>query len=236
MLRIAGAAIVAMLAISSYSVGPSEKDPHRPQCLTERCRKIESFLKAHYCGESPFANGPDDSCDIRDIKGPQRGVKVVADYSCKWSDKHEVVQCEQQKQPSSQLRDALVRDLHRIGLRPKAAGETYFRIFKSSDSGWSVADASYSRLVDSEAELCGVIALVDRGLHTTVLRKVPFQKTDTDKPTVTQWSLIDLADMEGTGDQEILLKGDEYENHWLEVIDVHDGTVKTIFSGLGYYL
>ena len=35
---------------------------------------------------------------------------------------------------------------------------------------------------------------------------------------------------------KILLKGDEYEDHWLEVIRVHGGHAETIFSGLGYYL
>jgi hypothetical protein len=34
----------------------------------------------------------------------------------------------------------------------------------------------------------------------------------------------------------VILVGDAYEDHWLEVISVHDGSAKTIFSGLGYYL
>jgi hypothetical protein len=42
--------------------------------------------------------------------------------------------------------------------------------------------------------------------------------------------------VDGDGREEIVLAGDEYENHWLEVVSVRDGSCKTIFSGLGYYL
>jgi hypothetical protein len=78
--------------------------------------------------------------------------------------------------------------------------------------------------------------IIDQGSHTFVLRKVPFQKTDVDKPTVTTWTPIDLADVDGDGHVEVILEGDAYEDHWLEVVSVHDGSIRTIFSGLGYYL
>jgi len=35
---------------------------------------------------------------------------------------------------------------------------------------------------------------------------------------------------------EFVLRGDAYENHWLEVVSVQGDSFKTIFSGLGYYL
>ena len=35
---------------------------------------------------------------------------------------------------------------------------------------------------------------------------------------------------------EVVLEGDAYENHWFEVVRIHDGSFKTIFTGLGYYL
>jgi hypothetical protein len=39
------------------------------------------------------------------------------------------------------------------------------------------------------------------------------------------------------GRQEVILEGDSYEDHWLEVLGVPDHlTVETIFSGLGFYL
>jgi hypothetical protein len=93
-----------------------------------------------------------------------------------------------------------------------------------------------SRAVESDLELCEVILVVDESSHTIVLRKLTFQKTDVDVPTVTQWAPIDLADTDGDRREDIVLEGDAYENHWLEVISVRGGSVKTIFSGLGYYL
>jgi hypothetical protein len=35
---------------------------------------------------------------------------------------------------------------------------------------------------------------------------------------------------------EIVLQGDAYEDHWLEVVKFEPDSLKTIFSGLGYYL
>jgi hypothetical protein len=84
--------------------------------------------------------------------------------------------------------------------------------------------------------LCEVIAIIDRSSHLHVLRKVPFQKTAAVKPEVTTWSPIDLADVDGDGNVDVILEGDAYEDHWLEVETVQDGSSHTIFSGLGYYL
>lgn len=65
---------------------------------------------------------------------------------------------------------------------------------------------------------------------------MPFQKTDADVPQVTTWFPVDIADVDGDGQAEIVLEGDAYEDHWLEVFDIQDDSFKTIFSGLGYYL
>jgi hypothetical protein len=45
-----------------------------------------------------------------------------------------------------------------------------------------------------------------------------------------------IADMDGDGELEIILEGDAYENHWLEVDKLQGGTFRKVFSGLGYYL
>jgi hypothetical protein len=45
-----------------------------------------------------------------------------------------------------------------------------------------------------------------------------------------------LADADGDGRIEVILEGDAYEDHWLEVESIQDGSSRTIFSGLGYYL
>lgn len=84
--------------------------------------------------------------------------------------------------------------------------------------------------------LTQVIAIVGKNSHVSVLRKAPFQKTDADKNTVTTWSLLDLADVNGDGQIELILEGDAYEDHWIEVVGTKDASFRTIFSGLGYYL
>jgi hypothetical protein len=48
----------AQTGIGVQAAGRAEADPHRPSCTSASCRMIRSFLKAHYCGESPFGNGP----------------------------------------------------------------------------------------------------------------------------------------------------------------------------------
>jgi len=72
-------------------------------------------------------------------------------------------------------------------------------------------------------------------VHVVVLRKVPFHKTEVDVSGVTDWAPLDLADTRGDGQADVILVGDAYEDHWLEVISVRNGSAKTIFSGLGYY-
>jgi len=65
---------------------------------------------------------------------------------------------------------------------------------------------------------------------------MPFQRTDADVPTITTWQMVDLVDVDGDERPELVLEGDAYEDHWLEVVRIEDGSVKTIFSGLGYSL
>jgi len=225
-------ALMSLLVIGGQVKGQEEKDPHRPPCTSAGCRKVKSFLKAHYCGE-PEGNGPDDGCGIRFPK-KRLGVKVTADFNCKWIDG--VRKCQQQGQPSAELHDILVGELRRLGLPPKATGQIYFTVWESIGSGWSLASAYYDHVAGPDLALCEVILIVDQSSRATVLRKVPFQKTDADKNTVTTWSPIDLADVDSDGRVEVILEGDAYEDHWFEVDSVQDGSCHTIFSGLGYYL
>jgi hypothetical protein len=53
---------------------------------------------------------------------------------------------------------------------------------------------------------------------------------------MTQWSPIDLADVDGDGRTDVILQGDHYEDHWLEAVSVGQRFPRTLFSGLGYYL
>ena len=234
--RILIAALMSVFAVGAQVKAQAEKDSHRPACADAHCRRIKSFLKAHYCGESPYGNGPDDGCLIKFPKKPRTGINVIADFDCEWSESKQAAQCEQHGQPSSAVRDILIHELRQLGLPAKANGQTYFTVWESTSSGWSMAAAYYSRPVGPDIELCQVIVTIDQSSHVLLLRKLPFQKTDVDVPAVTQWSPVDLADADGDGQVDVILEGDAYEDHWLEVVSAHHGSPQTVFSGLGYYL
>jgi hypothetical protein len=212
--------------------GQPEKDPHRPSCGSVRCRKVKSFVKTHYCG-APQGNGPDDSCEIRRPK-THLNVTVTANYDCKWVDG--VRNCKQQGEPSSELRGILVGELRGLGLPAKPKGQIYFTVWQPIGSDWSLVEAYYDQIEKSDVTLCQVIAIVSRDSHVSVVRKVPFQKTDPDKNTVTTWSPLDLADVNADGQTEVILEADAYEDHWIEVVGIKAGSFRTIFSGLGNYL
>ena|SRR5580704_4104166 len=227
-------ALVALLIAVGQANGQDDKDPHRPACTSSACRKIKSFVKTHYCGESPFGNGPDDGCEIRIPKKLGSGIEAEASFDCKWIEG--VRKCEQHVQPAAEVRGVLVGELRRLGLPTKAPGPIYFNVWKSIAADLYLAEAFYEHVAGDERSLCQVIATIDRSSHVQIMRKVPFQKTDVDKPAVTTWSLIDLADVDGNGHIDVVLEGDAYEDHWLEVDNVQGGVPRTIFSGLGYYL
>ncbi len=229
---IASAVLMLLSAAFAEEGGQSEKDPHRPTCTDAQCRKVKSFVKTHYCG-APEGNGPDDGCEIRQPK-KRLNVKVTADYHCKWVDG--VRDCKQQGQPSSELRDILVGELRRLGLPAKAKGQIYFTVWQPIGLDWSLVEAYYDHITGSDVTLCQVIAIVGQNSRASVLRKVPFQKTDAENNTVTTWSPLDLADVNADSQIEVILEGDAYEDHWIEVVGLKDGSFKTIFSGLGYFL
>ena len=234
--RIAITARVLALIAGVQLAAAAGKDPHRPACIDARCQKIMSFLKAHYCRESPYGNGPRDSCQIKSPRRPRPGVDVVAAFACDWSDAKRATECKQRGEPPASFRSLLIAELRRLGLPADADGQTYFTIWKSTASGWSLAAADYQRPVGSDVELCQVIVIIDQSSQVRVLRKVPFRKTNMDVPAVTQWSPIDLADVDGDGRTDVILQGDDYEDHWLEVVSVGQRSPRTLFSGLGYYL
>lgn len=235
-LRILFLMLMSLIVADARLGAQTEKDPHRPACSDASCRRIRAFLKKHYCGESPAGNGPEESCDLRDRSKRSADVKVIADYNCEWNASKEAAECSQHGQVPPELRTILVRELRQLGVPGKAPGETYFTVWETDRAGWSLAQAYYSHRIGPDIELCEVVAVVDHDAHVTVLRKLPLKKTDVDLPNATDWTPLDLADTRGDGHVDVILVGDAYEDHWLEVISVHDGSAKTIFSGLGYYL
>lgn len=222
--------------ISAQALAQTQTDSHRPACTTAACKNIKKYVKAHYCGQSPFGNGPDDGCDILKPRKPQLGVVVIADYKCAWSDTSQSQKCTQYGQPPSRVRNLLVDELRRLGLPSTVNDHVYFLAWKSVRSNWTLAEAYYSRTIGTELELCGVLGIVDAKSHMSVVRSNRLQKTDLDTSALTQWTPLDIVDVTGDGHEDVVLQADAYENQWMEVISMRDGLPKTIFSGLGYYL
>jgi hypothetical protein len=214
----------------------AERDPHRPPCKTTRCLQIKSFLKAHYCGESPYGEGPDDGCEIRIPPTPFPEMQVVAELKCDWDDKRDEQVCQQRGQAPAAIRTIVIREMRRLGLGATEDDQIKFDILTSKSAGWSVVAGSYYRRRGENAAFCQVIVTVDETSHVNVLRIHRFGNTDPDVPKGTSWSPLGIADVNGDGEAEIILQADEYENHWLEVVSLHEGEARTIFSGLGYYL
>ena len=222
--------------LSPYLKGQREKDPHRPACVSAPCQKIESFLKARFCGASPFGNGPQNGCDTRYAKQLVTGINVVAAFDCEWSVTDGRPKCRQRSQPSPEIRGILLREMRRLGLPARAEKDIYFTVWQPSSAKWFLAAADYGKANGPDLALCQVILVVDPGGYVQTLRKVQFQKTNADVPTVTTWFPMGIADVDGDGQLEIILEGDAYENHWLEVDQRQSGSFRKIFSGLGYYL
>lgn len=230
---------VALLLSSSarHATGGGEEEPrdlHRPPCATTECRTIKAFLKQHYCGESPFGNGPADGCDIR-AHDKFGAPKVKAEPQCEWDDDDRSV-CRQNGDVPPELRAAAIREMRRLGLPAEKTSRVLFVVWELPTSNWSLVEATYSDASGAKASLCKVIVLVKRPAELTVIREVRFHQTDADVPRGTTWELVDFIDVDGDGRPEIVLEGNSYEDHWLEVVRIEGGFPRTVFSGLGYNL
>ena len=167
---------LAFSAASGQQNGQPEKDPHRPPCTSARCRQIKSFLKSHYCGKSPFGNGPDDSCDTRVSKHPVRDTEVTADYACEWNESSKTSECKQRRQLASKDRNIVLREMRLLGLPKGSEQEVYFKGLKSP-SGLSVMEGSYDHVSGLELTFCEVILVDDANGGVRLLRKVRLPKS-----------------------------------------------------------
>jgi hypothetical protein len=230
-------AVVLLLGIiPAHLRGQRENDPHRPPCASAPCQKIESFLRSKFCGASPFEKGPPNGCDTRYAKPLLTGINVLAAFDCETSVTDGRPKCRQRSQPPPAVRSVLVREMRRLGLPATAEKDIYFTAWEPSSMKWLLAAADYGEANGSQLALCQVIVVVHPGGRVQALRRVRFQKTDADVPTVTTWFPMGIADADGDGQLEIILEGDAYEDHWLEVDKMQAGSFRKIFSGLGYYL
>ena len=144
--------------------------------------------------------------------------------------------CEQYGQAPPQVSTILIRELRRLGSPAVDDKRATFTVWKSRPSGWSVAEASDTSPVGSAFAFCQVIITIDPSSQVSVVREVRRQQIDEAVPKITTWSLLDLTDVDGDGLPDVILQGDAYENHWLEVHSLRTGSPRMIFSGLGYYL
>ena len=231
------AALLALsLVISLQLVSGAEGDPHRPACKTSLCRQIKSYLKEHYCRESPYGNGPDDGCKIVRPTGTQAAVEVIAQWNCDLNEQKSDVVCRQNGAPPAPTRLVIAREMHRLGLPTVQDAQIRFTVLRSTSGGWSVAAGTYHRLRGETATSCEVIVIVHADSHVNVLRQQRCHEENADVSKGTSWWPLGIADVDGDGKPDIVLEGDEYENHWLEVVSVGGRSVRTIFTGLGYYL
>jgi len=231
------AAVVMLLCIvPAHLNGQREKDPHRPACTSAPCQKIETFLRSKFCGASPFGNGSRNGCDTRSARQLLTGVTVIAAFDCEWSVSDGRPKCRQRSGPSPAVRSLLLREMRRLGLPASAEKDIYFTVWQPSSAKWFLAAADYGHANGGDLALCQVIVVVGPGGHVQVLRKVQFQKTNADKPTVTTWFPMGIADVDGDSQLEIIMEGDAHEDHWLEVDQMKAGSFRKVFSGLGYYL
>jgi hypothetical protein len=232
------ASLVMMLLciVAPQLNGQRQNDPHRSACTSASCKKIESFVKAHFCGPSPAGNGPENGCDTRYSKQLLTGVNVLAAFDCETSVTDGRPKCRQRSEPSPTIRSILVREMRRLGLPAKAEKDIYFTVWQPASAKWFLAAADYGETYGRQLALCQVILVVDPTGRIQTLRKVQFQKTNADKPTVTTWFPMGIANVDGDGELEIILEGDAYEDHWLEVDKIQRGSFRKVFSGLGYYL
>jgi hypothetical protein len=227
---------LAIITTAGQEAGQPEKDPHRPPCTNGQCRKIRSFIKSHYCGKGPFGNGPDESCDTRGPKKPAgTGTKVTAEYFCSWDESAKGSKCNQRGQPTSEERNIVVQQMRLLGLPKGGEHEVHFKVLRSS--GLSVMQGAYDHLNGVELTFCEVVVVADANGGVHVLRKVKLRKAaNVDVVDFTTWSPVDIADTDGNGQLEVVLEGEAYEDHWFEVVSLQNGSFKTVFSGLGYYL
>src|SRR6185437_7522619 len=107
-------ALVMLLCILALQLnGQSGKDPHRPGCTSASCQKIESFLRAKFCGAAPFGNGPKNGCDTRYAKQLLIGSNVMAAFNCETNETDGRPKCRQRSEPAPAVRSILVREMRR---------------------------------------------------------------------------------------------------------------------------
>jgi hypothetical protein len=213
----------------------------RQPCTTPLCVQIKSVVKMHYClpPNKDDQLDTDDECRIRYARTATPDVKEVAAVQCGWSDpKREsgVWVCRQRGEVPRAVRAIVSPRMRELGLPVAEEGQLKFTVLQWTRTGLFVANAEYSRVEGSQLTECGLIVAVDANSHITPLRRSACHVTDADVPQGTSWSLLDIRDVDGDGQPEVVLVANMYENAWFEVVAVRGGAAETVFAGLGYSL
>jgi hypothetical protein len=177
--------VILLCIVAPQLNGQRQNDPHRPPCTSASCQKIETFLRSKFCGASPFGNGPKNGCDTRYAKPLLTGVNVLAAFDCETSVTDGRPICRQRSEPSAAVRSILLRQMQRLGLPTKSEKDIFFTVWQPPSAKWFLAAADYGQANGGRLALCQVMVVVNPGGRVLALRKVQFQRTNADVPTVT---------------------------------------------------
>ena len=230
-----GAALAACTALCTLQAA------QRQVCTSAQCVQIKSVVKMHYClpPDKDDRFDPADYCRIRYARTPTLGVKELAVVQCGWSDpKREGGEwvCRQRGEVPRAIRAIVAPRMRELGLPAAEENQITFTVLQWTRTGLLVAAADYSRREGRHLTSCELIVAVDASSHISPLRQSACHVDDADVPRGTSWSLLDIRDVDGDGQPDIVLAANMYENAWLEVVAVRRGVAETIFSGLGVSL
>ena len=227
-------ALIFCFSFSIPSFSQNSRDPHRFSCSNTECRVVRNFIKVHFCGASPFGNGPKDGCDIPVPKANALSATVTADFNCDWEARNSASQCKQSGEVPLEVRSKLLEQMHLAGLPNTVDQQVVFAIRTSKTTGARIVLANYDHATGDDLWLCEILAITAVNQPLSVLKKVVYQKTDFEVPTLTTWFPVDIFNL--SGHEVFLFLGDAYEKHWFEAVEAKNGEYETAFTGLGYYL
>lgn len=192
--------------------------------LSQTPTALERRLSAAYCSEDEWGN-----CQLR---WPEEPPPRVAAFDCVWD---ATVKCTQTLAASPPLVGLARDELIKAGL---PVGEP--RVFVEAlrvRADWTVVHAYYHRVSGERMSIASVVLVLRDDGARVVLRMQRFTHTALDGPSAVRLHFVmDVRDVDGDGEAELVLNGEGYEAHWLEVFTLRGEKWRLLFSGLGYSL
>lgn len=186
---------------------------------------LERKLRAAYCVE-------DDQVDCR-LRGPEKiAAERAAAFDCRWTD---TVVCTQTLAAPPALAAVAREELLKAGL--PAREERVFVDALRVRPEWTVVHAYHHAVSGERISVASVVLMVRDDGTRVVLRTQRFVRASLDGPSAAKLHFVlDVTDLDGDGAAELVLDGEAYEAHWLEVFTFREGKWRASFSGLGYSL